>query len=71
MRPHQLTALALFAGFSAIWLAATIDPLMLMGSVCGTTLAEHCWRCSALAADLIILIAAAVQQVAAPRTARH
>jgi hypothetical protein len=45
---------------SAVWLAATIDPTMLSGSACGEA---HCWRCGALAADLAILIAAAVQQI--------
>ena len=58
-----MTALVLFAGASAVWLAATIDPLMLAGLVCGATLAEHCWRCTALAADLIILAAAAAGQI--------
>lgn len=64
MRTLPMTALILFAGVSAVWLAATIDPLMLMGSACGPTAAEHCWRCSALIADLTILIAAAIRQIA-------
>ncbi|HEX4506047.1 MAG TPA: hypothetical protein VH722_09980 [Alphaproteobacteria bacterium] len=61
-----MTAFDLFAGAIAVWLAATIDPPMLTGSACGTT---HCWRCLALAADLAILIAAAVRQIA-PKPAR-
>jgi hypothetical protein len=60
MKALPMTALVLFAGVSAVWLAATIDPLMLMGSACGH---EHCWRCTALAADLVILVATAVRQI--------
>jgi hypothetical protein len=64
MKPQPMTALVLFAGASAVWLAATIDPMMFRGSACGPTLAEHCWRCGALAADLAILVAAAIRQIA-------
>ena len=66
MKPLPMTAFALFAGAAAVWLAATIDPLMLMGSACGTT---HCWRCVALAADLAILVAAAICRIT-PKPAR-
>jgi hypothetical protein len=55
-----MTMFITFAGIGAVWLAATIDPLMLSGSACGQA---HCWRCGALAADLAILIAVAVQQI--------
>jgi hypothetical protein len=55
-----MTALTLFAGVTAVWLAATIDPSMLTGSTCG---AQHCWRCGALIADLSILVAAAIRQI--------
>jgi hypothetical protein len=65
MTPRPILALTLFAGASAVWLAATIDPSMLTGSACG---AAHCWRCTALAADLIILIAAALHRTR-PKTA--
>jgi len=61
-----MMAPVLFAGVSAVWLAATIDPQMFLGSACGTT---HCWRCVALAADLAILVAAAIQQIV-PKPAR-
>jgi hypothetical protein len=73
MKSLPMTAFVLFAGASALGLAATIEPLMLSGSICGRhglALAEHCWRCGALAADLVILIAAAFQQIL-PKTARH
>ena len=60
MKTLPMTALVLFAGVTAVWLAATIDPLMLMGSACGNA---HCWRCPALIADIAILIAAAVRQM--------
>ena len=60
MKTLPTTALILFAGVTAVWLAATIDPLMLAGSVCGAT---HCWRCTALAADLAILAVAAIRQI--------
>jgi hypothetical protein len=60
MKTMPMTALVLFAGATAVWLAATIDPLMLMGSACGS---QHCWRCGALIADLPILITAAVRQI--------
>ena len=63
MRTLPMTALVLLAGVSAVWLAAAIEPLMLMGSACGATVAEHCWRCTALVADLTILTAAALRQV--------
>ena len=66
MKTLPMTAFVLFAGVTAVWLAATIDPLMLTGSACGTT---HCWRCIALAADLAILIAAAIRQIT-PKPAR-
>ena len=60
MKTLPMPAFVLFAGVSAVWLAATIDPLMLMGSACGAT---HCWRCTALIADLTILITAAIRQL--------
>ena len=60
MRSRTMTMFVLLTGVSAVWLAATIDPLMLTGSACGGV---HCWRCGALVADLAILIAAAVQQI--------
>jgi hypothetical protein len=63
MKPDPMMALVLFAGASAVWLAATIDPLMFSGAACGPTLAEHCWRCGALAADLTILAATAIRQI--------
>ena len=63
MKTLPMTALTLFAGVTAVWIAATIDPLMLMGSACGPTVAEHCWRCGALIADLVILAAAAIRQI--------
>jgi len=61
MKTLPMTAFVLFAGVIAVWLAATIDPPMLTGSACG---AAHCWRCIALAADLAILFAAAIRQIA-------
>jgi hypothetical protein len=73
MKSLSMTAFILLVGASAAWLAATIDPLMLAGSLCsehGPALYEHCWRCGALAADLVILIAAAFQQIL-PETLRH
>jgi len=60
MRSRTMTMFVLLTGVSAVWLAATIDPLMLTGSACG---GAHCWRCGALVADLAILIAASVQQI--------
>jgi hypothetical protein len=63
MRPQPVLALTLFAGAGAVWLAATIDPTMFLGAACGPSPAEHCWRCIALAADVAILAAAAVQQI--------
>ena len=60
MKTLPMTMFVLLTGVSAVWLAATIDPLMLSGSACGEA---HCWRCGALLADLAILIAAAVQQI--------
>jgi len=60
MRSRTMTMFVLLTGVSAVWLAATIDPLMFMGSACG---GAHCWRCGALVADLAILIAASVQQI--------
>jgi hypothetical protein len=60
MKTLPMTAFVLFAGVTAVWLAATIDPLMLIGSACGS---QHCWRCAALIADLAILIAAAIRQI--------
>jgi hypothetical protein len=60
MKTLPMTAFVLFAGVSAVWLAATIDPLMFLGSACGAT---HCWRCGALAADLAILVTAAIRQI--------
>ena len=60
MKSLPTTALVLFAGITAVWLAATIDPLMLMGSACGS---QHCWRCGALIADLTILVAAAIHRI--------
>jgi len=53
MKPATMTAFILLVGVSAVWLAATIAPPMLAGSVCGAhgpALYEHCWRCPALPA---------------------
>jgi hypothetical protein len=60
MKTLPMTAFVLFAGVSAVWLAATIDPPVLSDSACG---AAHCWRCGALIADLAILVAAAIRQL--------
>jgi hypothetical protein len=60
MKSLPLTMFVLLTGVSAVWLAATIDPLMLSSSACGEA---HCWRCGALLADVAILIAAAIQQI--------
>ena len=70
MKSLPLTMFVLLTGVSAVWLAATIDPLMLSSSACGEALYEHCWRCGALAADLAILTAAAVQQIT-PKPIAH
>jgi hypothetical protein len=66
MKTMPMKAFVLFAGVTAVWLAATIDPLMLTGS-CGAT---HCWRCAALIADLAILIGSALRQIT-PKPAWH
>ena len=67
MKSLPMTALTLFAGVTAVWLATTVDPSMLTGSHCG---GQHCWRCAALIADIAILIAAAIRQ-ATPKPAYH